>query len=920
MFRTPRTRQSRNPTCAATVPASHPRRLLRLFVFLVFALALHAQHGAPVGAIQGTISDASGAPVPAARVTALDATRGFKRTAETNWEGRFSLDAVPPGDWTLHVEHDGFSPLDTATFPLSIGQVLIQRLTLSLKGVATTVDVNEQPDALEAAATTASLALGGDRIEEAPALGRNYLGFVALVPGLTQTATGGQQRSMTGIRSPLADSGFSFSGVRARSNGMTIDGLDNRDETTGGNRVAVGLEIVQEFRVAGVSAGAEFGGAAGGLINVITRTGVNQWHGDATWFFQNELLNARKTEVDSEGRPRFRRRQPGASVMGPLRKDRTFWAVAAELEEESAQEWSETPSWAVDRINRVLAQAGSVFSGLYPTSQRGLDLTFKLNHQATEKDALALRYAWSHGRALGDVQGPENFLDRSAAGNSLTADHSLAATWLRVITPAMVNELRAQYGRREQRLWPNGSGPLVEIPGIVSFGEAPRLNADRLETHAEFVEQWNLTAGRHRLSAGASVHAVQFDGRLANRFSGVELFPTLEAFEQRLPAMSWIVRGDPRTRLTTVPVGLWLQERWQVLDHLLLEAGLRYDKQSLPSGLPEPPGNWSPRLGLAWRPSVRTPWILRAGFGLFTDRYPLAYLNDVLQKGSGQATEYLRYGLGPEVAARWAASADFPPARARKLSIGWERGFGSSATFHVELNLVRAQHLPRVRNSALTLPPVYLLEQTARSSYRGLSFSYNRRVLEGITLLASFDFGRAWDDASDFDEHPSQPANLRADWGRSRLYQARRLTISSIFELPFGPWVGPQWLQDALENWTLAPSMVAGSGRPVNTLLTYDPSATGAYPLAARPAGTMRNSGLGPASVSLDARLMKTIPFHDNRMRLQFGAESFNLLNHANALRLSEAYASPAGRLSSWGSLIESGPPRQIQLFMQFEY
>lgn len=446
VFGTPRTGQSRK---ASTAPFCHPRRLLCLFVFLVFALTLHAQHGAPVGAIQGTITDASGAPVPAARVTALDATSGLKRTAETNWEGRFSLDAIPPGDWTLHVEHDGFSPLDTATFPLSIGQVRIQCLTLSLKGVATTVDVNEQPDALEAAATTASLALGGDRIEEAPALGRNYFGFVALVPGLTQTATGGQQRSMTGIRSPLADSGFSFSGVRARSNGMTIDGLDNRDETTG----------------------------------------VNQCHGDATWFFQNELLNARKTEVDSEGRPRFRRRQPGVSVMGPLRKDRTFWAVAAELEEESAQEWSETPSWAVDRINRALAQAGSAFSRRYPTSQRGLDLTFKLNHQATERDALALRYAWSHGRALGDVQGPENFLDRSAAGNSLTADHSLAATWLRVITPAMVNEIRAQYGRREQRLWPNGSGPLVEIPGIVSFGEAPRLNADRLETHAEFVEQ-----------------------------------------------------------------------------------------------------------------------------------------------------------------------------------------------------------------------------------------------------------------------------------------------------------------------------------------------------------------------------------------------------------------------------------------------
>ena len=81
-----------------------------------------------------------------------------------------------------------------------------------------------------------------------------------------------------------------------------------------------------------------------------------------------------------------------------------------------------------------------------------------------------------------------------------------------------------------------------------------------------------------------------------------------------------------------------------------------------------------------------------------------------------------------------------------------------------------------------------------------------------------------------------------------------------------------------------------------------------------------RNSGIGPAIVSFDARLMKTIPIHENRARLQFGVESFNAFNHANPVRLSEAYASPAGRLPGWGSLIESAMPRQVQVFVQFEY
>ena len=270
-----------------------------------------------MGGIQGTITDVTGAGVAGARIVVQSRDRGFARTTESDGEGHFYLGALTAGDWALHVEREGFAPLDVAAFPISLGQTVVQRWALSLKSVQGAVEVNEQPDVLEASETTSSVSLGGDRIEEAPARGRNYVGFVALAPGVAQSAAGAQQHSMTGIRSPLSDSGFTFTGIRARNNGISIDGVDNRDETTGGNRVAVGLEMVQEFRVAGVSAGAEFGGAAGGLINVITRTGVNQWHGDGTFFYQDELLNARKPEMEVTSRPEYNRIQPGASDHGP---------------------------------------------------------------------------------------------------------------------------------------------------------------------------------------------------------------------------------------------------------------------------------------------------------------------------------------------------------------------------------------------------------------------------------------------------------------------------------------------------------------------------------------------------------------------------------------------------------------------------
>jgi hypothetical protein len=187
------------------------------------------------------------------------------------------------------------------------------------------------------------VALGYERIEEAPARSRNYLNFVLAAPAVAPSAGMSSQRTMTGARAPLGDSGFTFGGMRPRNNAIQIDGLDNRDETTGANRVAVGLEMVQEFRVAGTSVGAELRGAAGGLLNMVTRSGVNIWHGDVTMFAQNEVFNARQPEIASESRPRFRRYQPGVSANGPIRRDSTFISGAAEYENESAEEWSNVP-------------------------------------------------------------------------------------------------------------------------------------------------------------------------------------------------------------------------------------------------------------------------------------------------------------------------------------------------------------------------------------------------------------------------------------------------------------------------------------------------------------------------------------------------------------------------------------------------
>jgi hypothetical protein len=891
-------------------------------VALLWAAAALAQSPLATGALQGTVIDSTGAAVAGARV---QLSGPAERSAQSDAGGMFRFPALPAGEYTLRLEKEGFDTVVVKELAISVGQMLQRRVELRPARVFEKVEVREMVEALEAAATSASVALGSERVEEAPAQNRNYLNFVLLAPGVTVSAGSSTSRSAAGQRSAAADSGFSFAGLRGRNNSLSIDGVDNRDETTGGNRVAVGLEMIQEFRVSGVSVGAEFGGAAGGAVNVVTRSGANVWHGDATYFTQNERFNARNPEALVARQPRFRRYQPGASVMGPARRDRTFFATAVEQEHESGEEWSEGPETAYPAIVRALGNrpAPPLQRGLFPSGSGETEFSFKANHQVGSRHSLLARYAFSRGRISNEVQDLDNFADRSSRGSSLTRDQTLVAGWTLVVGPGLVHDVRAQVGRRTVNLTPNWRGPMYEVPGVVTFGQAYRLDAARTEDHAEAVDSINVIAGRHQLSAGASLHSVRLDARLANRFAGVWVFPTLDELAAGRPDLYIRAFGEPATQQSTVPLGAWLQDRWQAAPGLTVEAGLRYDRQWMPAGIPAANRNFAPRLGLAWRPAPTAPWVFRAGFGLFFDRYPLVFLNDAVQKDGRRGWEtYLageaaaRVYQGASLAAPpslYRASTSFPATYSRKISAGIERAIDRDTTLTVELSQVAGFHLPRIRNAALSLPPRYELEQTASSRYLGGTVSLHRRLRKEVTYLVAYSAGRTRDDASDFDEHPMDPANTRLDWARSRQHQAHRVAASALFE-PF------EEIWKPLARVIVAPQFTAGSGRPLNALETTDLYRTGAWPVSARPAGVSRNPFYAPGTVSLDVRVMKTFLVKGGRAWLQTGVESFNLLNHSNLLRASPYYAARGVRLGSYGQEIETLNARQIQFMIQLEY
>jgi hypothetical protein len=241
-------------------------------------------------------------------------------------EGVFRVEELPPGTYEVSVYQGGFAPYRHAGVTVQLGSTVHLDVLLQPAGVATQVTVTAQPPPIDPTQTSVTSTVDTERIEELPVESRNYLNFGLLAPGV---ATSAQQPGMRSL-APLSDSGFTFGGLRGRSNNISIDGLDNNDEYMGASRTELSLETVQEFQVVNSGLSAETGGASGGSINVITRTGANVIHGDAFLFIENGSLNARSPFETEREKPNLHRYRTGAALGGPIIKNRTFYYVAFE--------------------------------------------------------------------------------------------------------------------------------------------------------------------------------------------------------------------------------------------------------------------------------------------------------------------------------------------------------------------------------------------------------------------------------------------------------------------------------------------------------------------------------------------------------------------------------------------------------------
>jgi TonB dependent receptor/TonB-dependent Receptor Plug Domain len=887
------------------------------------------------------------------------------------------------GSYEVRVDQPGFAPYKRTEIELPLGQIARLDVVLVPASASEKLTVSAQAESIDTTQTSVVSSVDGERIEELPVETRNALDFVLLAPGVLAAPPA----PPTPGTSPLAASGFTFGGLRARSNSVEIDGLDNNDEYSGSSRTELSPEIVQEFQVVNNGLSAETGGAAGGSINVITRSGANTIHGDAFVFVQDAALNARDPFEVETGKPAFRRYRAGLALGGPIVKDRTFYYVAAEQEHNRGQSGSEIDPAVASAINLFLAAGAfprlatrSITTSFFPISRAETEAAGRLDYQLTMNTSLMFRYAFTNNREATDAFNTGGLTDVSARGSSFIADNSVSGSITTVYGADAVGDLRFQAATRHAVLRTNDAvGPGIDIAGILDFGRPYGGPSARRENHYQAEYAYTRTKSKHVWKAGAGVNRVSLNASAEDGFGGVYLFNTLQDFLNGAADQFRQAFGNPAVRLPVTSFGGFLQDHWSAAARLTVDLGVRYDFERLPGGFNEDADNFSPRIGLAWSPSSR--WVVRAGYGIFFDRYVLANLARAADKNGTRAFEQVADGAA--AAALFAASQGGPlvsPAPAiapsifqadprmatpysQQASAGAEYGFAKFFSVRADYMFVRGTKLPRTLN--VNLPPpmvltpanaaslgvpapvpqqigrevfspsrinsqfddVYRISNSATSTYNGVSLTLDRRMNDELAFSASYTLSRTYDDASDFDEQPQDPYALGAEHALSRQNQSQRFVFNALWELPIGDEEdkpagekeNPGWLTRTFQHIEVAPIFTAGTGQPVNPLVGLDSNRSHAFPLSSRPLGLARNSLQNPATANMDFRVLKYFPFGASR-HLDVVAEFFNLFNHPNVLEINPVFGSAAGPIAGFRQAIDGMGARRIQFSLDFEF
>ena len=917
-------------------------------LLVLISAAVRAQQNVTSGTLSGRIEDARGAVVSGANVTATNLETNQRFTTTTDFEGRYRFPYLRTGDYDLTIDAAGFSAV-TRQLTVSVGQALELPVTLDVAGVSAQVNVGSEVPLVETVRTQVTETITPREITELPLNGRNYLDLALLVPGVSPTNTGSNQRFAE--TSAVPGQGLSIAGQRNLYNSFIVDGVSANDDAADLTGTYYSEEVIDQFQVVTSGGIAEFGRASGGVVNILTRSGTNAWRGNMYGFFRNQRFDARNPLAPTKDL--LTQAQYGATAGGPLRRERTFFFTNFEQTRRNYSAVITIAPAVVNAINnrlRAVNYPGSLIeTGVVPASFDTTNFFARVDHCINQRNHFSARYSLYHIAAVNSrTVGGLNAVSRGS-GLSNT-DQTAQVTNVTTFSSRTINEARFQFTNSRLDAPVNDTvGPAVSIAGVANFGTATVSPLARDINLLEAVDNVSTQAGAHSLKAGGSFLYNRLNILFPGAFQGVYNFTSLNNFLNGTYSTYQQAFGVPSQFQSNPNMGVFVQDEWRVSRNLTVNAGLRYDLQFLPDPIQTDTDNLAPRFGIVYAPGDRKT-VIRASLGLYYDRIPLRATSNALQR---DGTKYLVAQLAPSqpgapifpnVLAVQPTTLPTKP-NITRIDPNIEASYSQQANLQIERELpgeavvsigylrLRAKHLILSRNVNVPTVPasagipnlgrpdpnwgnISRFESSGNSYYDGMVVAFQKRASRWATVRLSYTLSKTIDDAGNFFfSSPQNNFNVRDDRGLSDNDQRHRLVVSGTLEAPAeGKRHGVERLLDGFQFGYI---FTYASRLPFNVLLGSDRNFDTNF--NDRPVGVGRNTGRGFDFASLDLRLSRRFRLSE-RMELQLLAEGFNVLNGANFGVPNNTFGSGTIPLPAFGQPTAAFDPRQFQFGMKVSF
>ncbi len=644
--------------------------LYLLAIFFLSTPSVLAQASASSAELKGTMTDPNGAVVPGVTVTVTNVEKALTKTVTTDGKGEYRVPLLPPGVYEIRAEAEGFVTQVKKDVQLTVGQIAVLDFQLDV-GVATEiVEVTALPQLIETERTQQSTTIEERYIENLPINRRDYLSFTLLAPGIVDADAMADNTDFRVTQTP--QSGISFYGSNGRGNNFMVDGGEANDDA-GGVRPTVSQEAVQEFQINRSNYTAEFGGASGGVVNIVTKSGSNDLRGTVFGFFRHDSLDAADPfaidlidDQPTRIKPPSSRQQYGGSLGFPLVKNRTFFFGAIEklnrdestavpvltdfsifqptadqrrvLNEQVSQGFL-SPRRRDELLNTLTVTSPDVIdlfrrnSGAFPFTANILMWNARLDHNFNEHNQLVFRYNFTKGD---DRNQNLNALVGFSRGNLIEQfDSNALLGWTHTFSPTLVNEARFQWNYYQFDVTPNDPlGPEMNIAGFGFFNRDIFLPSFSTQRHYEFADNLSYSRGAHTTKFGG-VFLVRGNRTESHTFLGgrfqfgpipgflvdgalaATTLTGLQAFNLGLPQFYQQGFGDPTVSATLPFFAVYAQDSWKVRPNFTLNYGLRYEVDDRKDPLPTDDNNFAPRIGFAWDPFNDGKTTIRGGYGIF---------------------------------------------------------------------------------------------------------------------------------------------------------------------------------------------------------------------------------------------------------------------------------------------------------------